>query len=501
MNRISETRLSDFVAETTGLHFPRERWADLHRGLVGAARDQGFEDMDAYTGWLVSTPPTQATIESLANHLTVGETYFFREPKTFDILANNILPEVVSARRNNGKHLRIWSAACCTGEEPYSIAMLLHQAIPDLAHWHISILATDINARFLDKAVTGIYGEWSFRNVPAPLKERFFSRTKDGRYAVLSEVKKMVNFAYLNLVNDVYSSPATCANAMDLIFCRNVLMYFSPSQVRKVIQHLDNTLVKGGWLAVSPSEASHTLFSQFVTVNFPGVILYQKDNERRQTKEQLTSVPLSCTADFFPPVAEAVSPSTSPGESLEPVLVKPPSEKLALADAAPTSLEIAQALYSQGRFAEAVDTLLTSFHQRVPEDAQTLSLLARAQANCGNLADALLGCDRWIAANKLDPAGHYLHAVVLLEQSHPEEARSSLQRAVYLNPDFVLAHFALGNLARNCGKNKEADRHFVNTLHLLRSYQANDLLPESDGLTAGRLSEIVTSINIAENVR
>src|SRR3990172_1428696 len=154
--------------------------------------------------------------------------------------------------------------------------MLLHQAIPDLADWHVTILATDINARFIRKAVAGSYGEWSFRDAPIGFKEGYFSRTDDGHYAIRPEIKKLVTFEHVNLVEDVYPSLATNTNAMDVIFCRNVLMYFTPEQTRKVIGNLHHALMEGGWLAVSPSEASQALFMQFVTLNCPGVILYQK---------------------------------------------------------------------------------------------------------------------------------------------------------------------------------------------------------------------------------
>jgi chemotaxis protein methyltransferase CheR len=154
---------------------------------------------------------------------------------------------------------------------------------------------------------------------------------------------------------------------------------------------------------------------------------------------------------------------------------------------------VAQSHYQQGRYAEAAQTLLASFARHAP-GAEAFSLLARALANLGRLDDALTWCERWTAADKLDPAGHYLRALVLLEQGEPEPARSSLQRAIYLDPDFVLAHFALGNLARSRGKSGEADRHFTNALHLLRHRPPDDLLPESDGLTAGRLTESMTSM-------
>ena len=503
-DRVSDaqwSQLSDIIAETTGLHFPRERSADLQRGVAEAARELGFEDTAACVGGLLSAPPTTAQIEMLASHLTVGETYFFREKKIFDVLAADILPELVRSRRGHEQRLRFWSAACCTGEEPYSLAMLLHQVIPDLVDWHVTILATDINARFLRKAAAGSYGEWSFRDTPVGIKERYFQRAGDGRYAILPEIKKLVNFAHLNLVEDVYPSLATDTNAMDVIFCRNALMYFTPSHVRKVIRKLHHALAEGGWLAVSPSEASHALFPQFVTVNFPGVILYQKSSAKLLTKQPWMPAPPGDTASVVAPAIETPSPWALPAPVARPTepAPAPPLEEPAPAETRPAPQAVAERLYGQGRYAEAADTLVASFARHAP-DPQAFSLLARALANQGELADALAWCDRWIAADKLDPAAHYLRAVVLLERGDTEQARSSLQRALYLQPDFVLAHFALGNLARSRGKSEEADKHIANALHLLGRYQPNDLLPESEGLTAGRLTETITAMTDMEAV-
>jgi chemotaxis protein methyltransferase CheR len=494
------SQLGEFVAETMGLHFPRERSADLRRGITEAARELGFENTGACVDALLSAPPTLAQIEILASHLTVGETYFFRERKTFDALAAEILPELGRSRRGNEQRLRFWSAACCTGEEPYSLAMLLHQSMPDLADWHVTILATDINTRFLRKAAAGLYGEWSFRDTPAGIKERYFQRAGEGRYAIVPEIRKLVKFAHLNLVEDVYPSLATDTNAMDVIFCRNALMYFTASHARKVIRNLHHALAEGGWLVVSPSEASHALFPQFVTLNLSGAILYQKSDAKPRTQQPSMPMPLGEATGFVAPATETPTP-WAPRIPVELAAQTSPAlspEEPAPAEVSPAPYAVAESFHQQGCYAEAVDTLLASFAWNAP-GPPAFSLLARALANQGKLADALTWCDRWIAADKLDPAGHYLRAVVLLERGDLEHARSSLQRAIYLHPEFVLAHFALGNLARGRGKNAEADKHFANALHLLRGRQPDDVLPESDGLTAGRLAEIITAMTAMEN--
>ena len=432
-------RLSEVIAEKTGLHFPPERHADLQRGLSNAAAELGFADSAACADWLLSTPPTEKQLLTLASHLTIGETYFFRDPKTFDALARQVLPELMRARVKE-RRLRVWSAACSTGEEPYSLAILLKQLAPD---WRVTILATDINSRFLKKAVAGIYSEWSFRDSPPGLKERYFRRTADGRFEILPEIRKRVTFAQLNLAEDRVPSLTTHTNAMDLILCRNVIMYFTPEQTRRLVGNLHRALLDDGWLAVSAIECSQSLFSGFAVVNFPGAILYRK---RPWMPE-----PLARGAESFAPPA-----------SLAPI--------------------------EAGEIVDAIEPSSTEVKTDSGAEARDL-------ANAGKLPESLACIERWLAADKLNPAAHYLHAMVSQELGDGDTARRSLQRAVFLQPDFALAHFALGNLARRDARNAEAARHFDNSLRLLRSRPPAEEVPESDGLTAGRLTDIISALS------
>ncbi len=493
---VRQRQLSEFVAESMGLHFPEERWPDLQRGLVGAAAEFGFEDVVECSDWLLSAPLTMAQSQILAGHLTIGETYFFRDMQTFEVLAQHVLPALIHARRGHGRRLRLWSAGCCTGEEAYSLAIMLEHLIPDLADWQVTILATDINPHFLRKAAAGSYGEWSFRGAPAGFKECHFHRSGPGRYLVAPRIKAMVTFAHLNLVEDVYPGLATDTNAMDLIFCRNVLMYFTPAQTCKAIGKMHHALLDGGWLAVSPSESSRELFPQFAVRNFPGAILYQKsDAEAPWADSPVTSAPASDPPGAQPGCGDSATErlrAGPPPESPEPAILLEPEEL------PPTPTAVAMAFATQGRYAEAADLLQNLMTGPAP-DPEIFSPLARALANQGKLTEALAYCDQWIAADKINAAAHYLRAVVLLEQGDSEQARRSLQRAVYLHPDFVLAHFASGNLARRGGRNREADKHFGNALHLLARLPPAALLPESDGLTAAWLTETIAALTTLED--
>src|SRR5208283_4911000 len=191
--------LSGFIAAHMGLHFPEERWPDMARGLTTACTELGFENPQACASWLMTHELTVRQVETLASHLTVGETYFLRDPASFEALERTILPPLVASQSDTGRTIRLWSAGCCTGEEAYSLAITCARVLPDLKGWNISILATDINPRFLAAAEAGVYSDWSFRGAPAWLRERFFSPAHHKKFAIDPAVRKLVHFSYLNL--------------------------------------------------------------------------------------------------------------------------------------------------------------------------------------------------------------------------------------------------------------------------------------------------------------
>jgi chemotaxis protein methyltransferase CheR len=478
-------RLSELIASRMGLHFPPERRSDLRRALNEAAPELGFEDAAACAEGLLTATPSAAQLRTLATHLTIGETYFFRERPSFNALATQVLPVLIHRKRSGDRRLRLWSAACSTGEEAYSLAILVQQLLPDWREWNVSILATDINSRFLRKAENGIYGEWSFRESPADFRDHYFTRLGDRQYRVRPELRTLVSFAELNLAQDRFPSVSNDTNAMDLILCRNLLIYFTPTHAKKLIAGLRDSLVDDGWLIVSPSECSQALFSGFTPVNFPGSILYRKRGKHEAVPAyEVAPLPVPALTLTEPAVAELLAKvcAAAPQPAPDPVLL---------------ARDAAQELYEQGRYGDAVTLLRDSLARSIDSanDSRLLGLLTHALANQGDLTAALAASDRWIAADKLDAAAHYLNAMVLQELGERPRARAALQRAVYLQPEFTLAHFALGNCARAEARHAEAQRHFTNAARLLRGQPADDPVPASEGLTAGRLREIIASLS------
>lgn len=474
------SQLSELLTMQMGLHYPPKRWVDLERGITAAAPALGMEGLETCVRQLLSAALTRRQIEILACHLTVGETYFFREKRSFDALEERILPELMRTCAHANRQLRIWSAGCCTGEEPYSIAMLLDRLIRHSGEWNATILATDINPIFLQKAAEGLYSEWSFRDTPPWVRERYFKRRKNGQFEILPHIRKRVTFSYLNLAEDIYPSLINDTNAMDVIFCRNVLMYFSPERIKKIGQNFHRSLVSGGWLIVSPAEVSNSLFPQFKATAFPGAVLYHKtENPGLQISTAEYSVPVTHPLPDGSCMPAPVLAQTSRLQNGE-TLLSPNTRMEILPSATNMPARPVKVQHAAG--------------MANLEELDALCCMARSHANLGELVEAARLCEKAVDANKLNPAVHFLLATIHQELGQSEFAIRSLTRTLYLDPDFVLAHFALGNLCLSQSRCDEADRHFGNALALLHSYPYDELLPESGGLTAGRLTEIIASV-------
>ncbi len=487
--------LVKFITTRLGLHFPHERAADLDRGVLAAARELGFKSPTLFAESLLSSSPGRQHLEVLASNLTVGETYFFRDAKGFGALEQDILPELI-LKQKESQRLRIWSAGCSTGEEPYSIAILLKRLLPDIKLWHITILATDINSRFLKKAGRGVYDEWSFRNAPPWLKRRYFRETRENRFELLPEIRSMVTFLHHNLAEDSYPSVLNNTNAMDLVLCRNVLMYFTREVEEKVIGALHCSLVDGGFLIVSACELSMTLFSGFSSVSLSGATIYRKPARQGEDGNGAERPSGAHKARQGP--AAVASEGRRSHERIRHGFERPghlpPAIRTLQRDGARESESLAEArrLYKSGRYREAEERILSAMPLG-PGDLELMSLLARVYANQGKLSLACEWSMKALAADKLNPGNHYLHSVILQEQDRNDEAAESLRRALYLDPEFALAHFALGNILRRQGKIRESKRYFANALSLLRARKQDEVLGSLEGLTAGRLAEIIVS--------
>jgi len=484
-------KLNKYISENLGLYFPVKRWDDLRDKFQLACLEFGFSDAESCLNWLMSTPLTQKQVETLSSYLTIGETHFFRDRNIYNELEKHVLPELINSRRKTGKYIRIWSAGCSSGEEPYSIAILLHKMITDLKDWSISILATDINPRALKKAKEGIYNKWSFRGTPEWVKNVYFTKTRKNSYKIKPYIKEMVSFSYHNLAKDPYPSLLNNTTAMDFIFSRNVIMYFHPQLVKKIIKRFYRSLINKGWLLVSGSEGQFVHMSRFLTVSFPDAIFYRKDLLKSGVMEEFpVKTPVSIH-DYDPGVfPEVPLPAPAPPVLPQEVTIKSRRDQPKTEQVQQKTYEDVKTLYEQGNYPE-VENILTEHLSHDDKDFKAMTLLAKACSNQGKFSKAIEWCEKEIAINKFNPGCYYLLALIFQEQGEIEEAISSINRSIYLDPDYVLAHYTMGNIILRKGNFKKAEKHFDNALSILNTYKQEEILPESDGISAGRLIEII----------
>ncbi|HEY1012480.1 MAG TPA: protein-glutamate O-methyltransferase CheR, partial [Herpetosiphonaceae bacterium] len=263
--------LRDLLNQRLGLSYPERKRADLELALGMICRAAGLESLEKLYQRLLDDDPLW---DAVVTQLTIGETYFFRHSSQFAMLRQHLLPEIIG-RRAPIRTLRIWSAGCATGEEPYSVAMTLAEQ-PGLSQdWQTSILATDINPEFLGRAQEALYGSWSFRETTDEQRARFF-QPEGQRWRLAPEIRRMVRFARLNLAEPSYPSVATNTCALDVIICRNVTIYFDEATTRRIIERFYDALTPGGWLIVGHSEPQARLYQRFEVHNFPDTVVYRK---------------------------------------------------------------------------------------------------------------------------------------------------------------------------------------------------------------------------------
>ena len=494
--------LRSYLHQNLGLNYNERQNKELSRKMDQASYSFGFSQTEQFVNWILNKQLTNDELFKLAGHLTIGETYFMREKKGYDFLEQIYLPGLIQKRITSNKKLRVWCAGCATGEEAYSLAIVLQQTIPKISEWDVSILATDINPVFLEKAKKGIYTKWSFRNNTEKFIENYFIKSGKNEFQIIPEIKRMVKFASLNLAGDDYPSKSNNTNDFDIIFCRNVLIYFSNEGMRAVSERLYHSLTEGGVLVVSPVEMSNLICPKFNSIFYSGFTIYHKGNAESKTNglNELQSIPNQQLkkAELISQKKVESKPLKIPVKIDVPKPPKPISVRSVEHTVEKTNslfyFENIKSLYTQGAFEETEILLANYLNKSENYDIDAITMMAKTKANLGKLQEAEFWCTKGLTLNKLDSNLHYLMATVMQETGNDENAITALKMALYLEPNFVLAHFLLGTLLSKRGDSATGIKAYKNALSSLSKYAFDDILPESDGITAGRFTAIINSI-------
>ncbi|MEN2985946.1 MAG: protein-glutamate O-methyltransferase CheR [Thermodesulfovibrionaceae bacterium] len=264
-------QIRDFIYEKTGIYVPDNKKYFLENRLSRLLKERNFRSFEDYFYFLKYSASKQ-DLARLFDAVTTNETFFFREPQQFEVLSNHLLPQVTKENYQSGrKDLKIWSAACSTGEEPYTIAMILLEK-PELMGMKKEIYASDISESALLSAKRGIYGAYSIRNVPPLYLAKYF-KDSGGVYSISDTVKSMVKFMNINLVDE---KEVKQLRGIDIVFCRNVLIYFDDKAKKRAVSLIYDILRQKGYLLVGTSESLHNVTRAFRPIVINRVVVYQK---------------------------------------------------------------------------------------------------------------------------------------------------------------------------------------------------------------------------------
>ena len=267
-------KLSQQIYTRLGLHFENKKSYFLQKRVEKRMLALGYEDPHEYIFLLCYADPDGTEMQALANLITTNETYMFREFEQLEAFGNCCLPEVLSSKQNRGdQKIRIWSAGCSSGEEPYTLAIILHEIFPQSQYWDCEIVATDIDENVLAQATRARYWWRSVREVPAEYLDKHFTTDGDS-YVVRPKIKSMVTFQHLNLHDRM---AVRAMRNFDFIFCRNVLIYFDDHSRKTAVDHFYNALNRGGYIFLGHSESIGRISSAFKLKKVEGHLVYAKE--------------------------------------------------------------------------------------------------------------------------------------------------------------------------------------------------------------------------------
>uniref|UniRef100_C6DZA2 MCP methyltransferase, CheR-type n=1 Tax=Geobacter sp. (strain M21) TaxID=443144 RepID=C6DZA2_GEOSM len=412
------TLLRDFmelVATRTGLNF-RDRDQAVFRNKVQEriTRYRGSE-WDYYELLQDETPESAREWCVLAALLTTGESYFFRDKGQFALLKNHILPELIKRKRQ--RRLRIWSAGCSSGEEPYSLAMVVKELLPVLDNWQIQIIGTDINSKVIDQAGKGIYTEWSFRQTEQRLRDKFFSK-REGCWEIDPDIKAMVTYRCCNLVLDPFPDLSGELNNMDLIVCRNVFIYFHPEAVGQVVTKFADTLTEGGFLLTGHGELHLQALYRLKSRMIDEQMILQKGTDLTSAVSLPAVTPLH---HQVVPASARPSAGTKKEQRLNPAAVS------------------AKRLFA-GHAAKPVAAGV------LPHDLDRCLEQARRCADQGKYHDAARICRDVIRYHTLSPLPYFLLAQISEANGDAWSAKQCFKKAIYLDPSLIAPHLELGEM-------------------------------------------------------
>jgi chemotaxis protein methyltransferase CheR len=461
-------RFRDLLHRHSGIYLEESKLDSLRISLVTRATRLGYTSLNDYYGALERD---DHEFNELLNLVTINETSFFRFPQQFEALRERVLPEIMADKPASSRNLRIWSAGCSTGEEPYSVSMsLLDMGVEGLG-WRPQVLGTDVSTKALAHAKAGVYGKRSMMNVPPDVVSRFYEATPSGAYRINDRVRSLVDFGYHNLIKEPY--PLSLMGNWDVIFCRNVTIYFRLESTRRVVRNFFDSLNEGGYLFIGHSETLTSISEDFEAIDMGGVFLYRKPKSRRlfsfgaqAARPQMSPAPRPAPASTDPAEGGAKGGARAAAAEARAAAAATPAPETPEDVGVGGMFEQARTRLKEGRPAEVIE-LVERILVEDPNNADAHLLSAYVHADSGEYDDALAACQRALAINPLLPAARYILGIIYQRQGDALRAVSEFKKTIYIDADFALAHLNLANIYKAQRKWAAAAKEYENALRAM----------------------------------
>lgn len=492
----SLSQMVDLIVDTFGIHIKPQYQDTLKKNLLTRIRALGLCSLNDYYQFLVARNqlvPGATEWRELISLLTVTETYFFRDQGQMSLLKNQLLPELIERKRElsltqcnaaNGKFhrptLRLWSAGCSTGEEAYSLAILVKELIPDNQTWNILILGTDINQPAIALAQQGIYSDWSFRTTTQEIKNRYFRSHKKG-WKIDPVIRAMVTFQPGNLMQDNYPAYASKIHDFDLIICRNVFIYFNFNAIAQIISKFYCSLTPGGFLLTGHTELHGQKTEPYQVKSFPQSAVYQRHSSLGEQSRVLNTI--TPAAKFEIRETEISSPSL-------PSL----GTRFGVSANTQTLLDAAKESLIQEAYADVIQ-IAQQLIALAPQHFQAYCLMAEAYANFGDYSQANQACQQALQISPLAIEPYHLLAQIAEEQGDHNSAKLFLKRIIYLAPSSVTAHLELGSIYEREGNEKQAQKIWRSLLEILQNLPQQVIDSHNQQTTAELKAHVLKHLN------
>ena len=460
------------LIEASGLRFDEGRNQVLHHALWQRLQHRGYDSYREYYNLLKFHPEGRLEIRELLDLVTIGETYFFRNRAQFDVLMRFVLPGIIQRKVDSGdKCIRAWSAGCSRGDEAYSIAMAITEVFPSFEEWRISILGTDINRTGLACSEEAAYGEKDIGHLPKEYLEKYF-KSQGSIYHLRDDVKELVGFEYHNLARD------PCLHEkmqnVDIIFCRNVIIYFDSQTTQRVLENFCNCLAQDGYLFLGHTETLWQITNRFERVEFPQTFIYKK--RLGPIQEDATKPFMAIPEINIENLTFSAAPIRTFGAGGLTSVEETGTEQRSFPQGwgrgyreKPEPSE--QVKDSTQRIDKPSDVpFLSSPNNMAAQDKNyILTRLAKATilANEAKYKEAADILGKIVEADNLSVEAYYLLGVLSYKSGDLKEAEAQFRKVIYVAPDSILAYFNLGNMYLYQRKLKEAAREFRNAIRLL----------------------------------